>query len=96
MMLLHYVRLHGWHVAAASLPAPSCPAAIDGVPTQGACRRRRPAAVVGGTQCVPGPHMRGCACGTHTTQGAWMRTPGVEPRSQAWEACMMPLHYVRL
>ena len=25
-----------------------------------------------------------------------MRTPGVEPRSQAWEACMMPLHYMRL
>ena len=23
------------------------------------------------------------------------RTPGVEPGSQAWEACMMPLHYVR-
>ena len=27
-------------------------------------------------------------CGT-------MRTPGVEPGSQAWEACMIPLHYVR-
>ena len=24
-----------------------------------------------------------------------MRTPGVEPGSQAWEACMMPLHYMR-
>ena len=24
-----------------------------------------------------------------------MRTPGVESGSQAWEACMMPLHYVR-
>ena len=24
-----------------------------------------------------------------------MRTPGVKPGSQAWEACMMPLHYVR-
>ena len=24
-----------------------------------------------------------------------MRTPGGEPGSQAWEACMMPLHYVR-
>ena len=24
-----------------------------------------------------------------------MRTPGVELGSQAWEACMMPLHYVR-
>ena len=26
---------------------------------------------------------------------AAMRTPGVEPGSQAWGACMMPLHYVR-
>ncbi len=25
-----------------------------------------------------------------------MRTPGVEPGAQAWEACMLPLHYVRL
>ena len=24
-----------------------------------------------------------------------MRTPGVEPGSQAWKACMIPLHYVR-
>ena len=24
-----------------------------------------------------------------------LRTPGVEPGSQAWEACMIPLHYVR-
>ena len=24
-----------------------------------------------------------------------MRPPGVEPGSQAWEACMMPLHYMR-
>ena len=23
-----------------------------------------------------------------------MHTRGIEPRSQAWEACMMPLHYV--
>ena len=73
MMPLHYVRLHAWHVTAASLPGPSCPAAIDGVPTQGACRRRRPAAVVGahnvcpGHTCVavhvaPTPHReRGCA-----------------------------------
>ena len=27
--------------------------------------------------------------------GPTLRTPGVEPGSQAWEACMMPLHYVR-
>ena len=25
-----------------------------------------------------------------------MRMPGVEPGSQAWEACMIPLHYMRL
>ena len=25
----------------------------------------------------------------------FMRMPGVEPGSQAWEACMMPLHYMR-
>ena len=25
-----------------------------------------------------------------------MRMPGVEPGSQVWEACMMPLHYMRL
>ena len=24
-----------------------------------------------------------------------VRMPGVEPGSQAWEACMMPLHYMR-
>ena len=24
-----------------------------------------------------------------------MRMPGVEPGSQTWEACMMPLHYMR-
>ena len=24
-----------------------------------------------------------------------VRTPGVEPGSQAWEACMIPLHYMR-
>ena len=28
-----------------------------------------------------------------TTQG--VRMPGVEPGSQAWEACMIPLHYMR-
>ena len=27
---------------------------------------------------------------------AQMRMPGVEPGSQAWEACMIPLHYMRL
>ena len=24
-----------------------------------------------------------------------MRTPGIEPGAQAWEACMLPLHYER-
>ena len=27
---------------------------------------------------------------------AKMRMPGVEPGSQAWEACMIPLHYMRI
>ena len=27
--------------------------------------------------------------------GCEMRMPGVEPGSQAWEACMIPLHYMR-
>jgi hypothetical protein len=25
-----------------------------------------------------------------------MRTPGIEPGAQAWEACMLPLHYERV
>ena len=29
------------------------------------------------------------------TQCQPMRMPGVEPGTQAWEACMMPLHYMR-
>ena len=33
--------------------------------------------------------------GVHPRQALWVRTPGVEPGSQAWGACMMPLHYVR-
>ena len=24
-----------------------------------------------------------------------LRTPGIEPGAQAWEACMLPLHYER-
>jgi hypothetical protein len=37
-------------------------------------------------------HMRPeCKLGFET-----MRMPGVGPGSQAWEACMMPLHYKRL
>ena len=30
-----------------------------------------------------------------TSDSNKMRMPGVEPGSQAWEACMMPLHYMR-
>ena len=33
--------------------------------------------------------------GGNTQKQKKLRTPGVEPGSQAWEACMMPLHYVR-
>ena len=29
------------------------------------------------------------------TQSELMRPPGVEPGAQAWEACMLPLHYGR-
>ncbi len=35
--------------------------------------------------CWPGNCFLACA----------MRMPGVKPGSQAWEACMMPLHYMR-
>ena len=33
---------------------------------------------------------------TDTLKKLFMRMPGVEPGSQAWEAYMMPLHYMRL
>ena len=49
-----------------------------------------------------GAVLRGCGAfrlvGYMTrTYCAWeeLRMPGVEPGSQAWEACMMPLHYMR-
>ena len=45
--------------------------------------------------CPCAPHI----CINHESSGVAtcpVRTPGVEPGSQAWEACMMPLHYVRL
>ena len=32
----------------------------------------------------------------HSVQPLLMHTLGIEPRSQAWKACMMPLHYVCL
>ena len=31
-----------------------------------------------------------------TQEEGKMRLPGVEPGSQAWEACMIPLHYMRV
>ena len=40
-------------------------------------------------------------CGHGSGNNRWhqlltkMRMPGVEPGSQAWGACMMPLHYMR-
>ena len=34
-------------------------------------------------------------CWSSARKEAKLRTPGVEPGSQAWEACMMPLNYVR-
>ena len=49
-------------------------------------------------RCLASPQARTC---THrgTAEryrgGDRMRMPGVEPGSQAWGACMMPLHYVR-
>ena len=36
------------------------------------------------------------AGGTLVVRMVKLRKPGVEPGSQAWEACMMPLHYMRL
>ena len=61
----------------------------------GVCRR---AGVLGGEvpdgmrAGVPGrQEVDACMLGN-----ASLRTPKVEPGSQAWEACMMPLHYVRL
>ena len=36
----------------------------------------------------------GTSCGELSIWVKRMHTWGIEPRSQAWEACMMPLHYV--
>ena len=41
----------------------------------------------------PLPCAQACGGGPRATK---MRTPGVQPGSQTWEACMMPLHYMRL
>ena len=39
-------------------------------------------------------HLGVPASDLHVLPGTGLRTPGIEPGSQAWEACMMPLHYV--
>ena len=44
---------------------------------------------------VPARQGRG-EVGAGATEKPRLRTPGVEPGSHAWEACVMPLHYVRL
>ena len=36
-----------------------------------------------------------CVAGSEIPRTCQMRTPGVQPGSQAWEACVIPLHYVR-
>ena len=36
-----------------------------------------------------------CASRLPLCTAGHVRMPGVEPGSQAWEACMMPLHYMR-
>ena len=60
-----------------------------------------PQIVVGGKMLQQIGHCQNCVAESNLVQSAAsacqrkMRTPGVEPGSQAWEACMMPLHYVR-
>ena len=41
----------------------------------------------------PPPRAPSMAGAHHTRK---LRMPGVEPGSQAWEACMIPLHYMRV
>ena len=45
---------------------------------------------------IPGEMHQECWCGRcEMFSQVQMRMPGVEPGSQAWEARMMPLHYMR-
>ena len=49
-------------------------------------------------RCVgmcPSNQIRTCVISRRRLRALKMRTPGVEPGSQAWGACMMPLHYER-
>jgi hypothetical protein len=45
-------------------------------------------------------HKASSIVATCVQSGSWalkkMRMPGIQPGSQAWQACMMPLHYMRL
>ena len=57
----------------------------------GSCR----ASAQGMTQAITSRNSN-CARAPQLLQGFLVRTPGVEPGSQAWKACMIPLHYVRV
>ena len=45
---------------------------------------------------LPTYHLGVSASDLQVLPDASLRTPGVEPGPQAWEACMIPLHYARL
>ena len=49
--------------------------------------------------CGTGAGEHTCCQISQRPRGHWevaqLRMPGVEPGSQAWEACMIPLHYMR-
>ena len=55
-------------------------------------RRRWHTGPLGRQARCPPPRAPSMAGGHHPRK---MRMPGVEPGSQAWEACMIPLHYMR-
>ena len=55
---------------------------LGSIPSGGYCRTRQARSKTTTTDHKP-------------NQRGTMRTPGVEPGSQAWKACMIPLHYVR-
>ena len=52
--------------------------------------------IPGGRTFSPSEQEAKCEQGGLMHSAEKMRMPGVEPGSQAWEACMMPLHYMRL
>ena len=55
---------------------------LGSIPSGGYCRTRQARSKTTTTDHKP-------------NQRGTMRTPGIEPGSQAWKACMIPLHYVR-